>query len=264
MDLNFKLVLFIITVFIVLNACNSDPKVISASSENGDPEKSTGIFSSEPSVSSVSEANTSFEDDLHAVIVKEVLPATRYVYLYVEEGDGQFWIATTKQKYTKGGTYYYKGGLLKTNFESKEYNRIFDTIYLVSNVVASNHGTDVNNDAEIDMEPQMKVKPVVDPNLKIEKAGSIKISELVKNKEKYNGKTVQVSGKCVKINPGIMNRNWIHIADGSQNDFDLVITSDTFVQEGSIVTMRAVVGLNRDFGAGYKYDLILENGTVVP
>ena len=67
----------------------------------------------------------------------------------------------------------------------------------------------------------------------------------------------------MKVNPNIMNRNWIHIKDGTKDDFDLVITSDKFVPEGSVVTMKAVVTLNKDFGAGYKYDLILENGTIV-
>ena len=93
--------------------------------------------------------------------------------------------------------------------------------------------------------------------------GSITIAELVKNAKKYEGKTVEVSGQCVKINPNIMSRNWIHIVDGSKNDFDMVITSETFVPEGSNVTFKAVVGLNRDFGAGYKYDIILENGVIV-
>jgi hypothetical protein len=60
-----------------------------------------------------------------------------------------------------------------------------------------------------------------------------------------------------------MGRNWIHLRDGSQDDFDLVITTRTFVPEGNVVTVRAVVALNKDFGAGYKYDLILENGTIV-
>ena len=60
-----------------------------------------------------------------------------------------------------------------------------------------------------------------------------------------------------------MNRNWIHLQDGSKNDYDLVITSDTFVPEGKIITIQALVSLNRDFGAGYSYDLILENGTII-
>ena len=61
-----------------------------------------------------------------------------------------------------------------------------------------------------------------------------------------------------------MGRNWIHIKDGSKDDYDLVITSNTFVKEGSMITIKATVTLNKDFGAGYKYDLILENGIIIP
>ena len=77
----------------------------------------------------------------------------------------------------------------------------------------------------------------------IEHKGSIKIVDLVKDPKKYAGKTIQVSGECVKVNPGIMERNWIHLKDGTKNDFDLVVTSDTFVPEGSIITVKALVCL---------------------
>ena len=60
-----------------------------------------------------------------------------------------------------------------------------------------------------------------------------------------------------------MNRNWIHIKDGSKDDFDLVITTEAYIPEGATFTIKAMVSLNKDFGAGYKYDLILENGEVV-
>ncbi len=67
------------------------------------------------------------------------MPTDRYVYLRVSEGKHEFWIATRKQEVEKGSIYYYKGGLLKTHFESKEYQKVFDTIYLVSSLVPENH-----------------------------------------------------------------------------------------------------------------------------
>jgi hypothetical protein len=53
-----------------------------------------------------------------------------------------------------------------------------------------------------------------------------------------------------------MNRNWIHLKDGSMDDYDLVVTSNEDVPVGSKVTIQADVVLNKDFGAGYKYELI--------
>lgn len=203
--------------------------------------------------------NSAVSNEVHTVVINEILPTVKYSYLNVTENGETYWIATRSKDVKVGNTYYYKGGLLKTNFESKEYDRVFEKMYLISNLVALNHGDNTNME---------QTNPVRDNTpTKTEKIivheGSIKIAELIKNPEKYAGKTVQISGICTKINPGIMNRNWIHLKDGSKDDYDLVVTSDVFVPEGTALTLKAVVTLNKDFGAGYKYDLILENGTIV-
>ena len=102
-------------------------------------------------------------------------------------------------------------------------------------------------------------------NMQIETSttGSIKIAELLTKADAYAGKIVQITGTCTKINIGIMGRNWIHLKDGSKDDYDFIVTSDVQVTEGSIVSMRGVVALNKDFGAGYKYEFILEEGELV-
>ena len=228
--------------------------------------RSSGIFTPDPSTQVVPSTDQSFSNDLHTISVNEVLPATRYVYLNVSEGDSKFWIATRKQDIKKGETYFYRGGLLKTNFESKEYNKVFDTIYLISNLVSQDHSKhtgDLNTSVQKGDPITQKEDIPTHTDKIVEHKGSIKIAELVKDPRKYDGHTIQLSGTCVKVNPNIMDRNWIHLQDGSKDDFDLVITSNTFVPEGTDITIRATVVLNKDFGAGYKYDLILENGTLV-
>ena len=197
-------------------------------------------------------------DKTHEVIVNEVLPASKYVYLNVSEGNEEFWLATRKKDVTVGHSYTFKNALLKTNYESKEYNRMFEKIYLVNNLIPV-------NSAEASSHEDHKSPPastIANTEL-IEHEGSMKIAELISDPKKYEGKTIQLSGKCVKINPSIMKRNWIHIQDGTQNDYDLLITSDVFVPEGEIFTMKGVVALNKDYGAGYKYEIIIENGELV-
>ena len=70
----------------------------------------------------------------------------------------------------------------------------------------------------------------------------------------------------VKFNAGILDRNWLHIQDGSgtadTHDNDLTITTDATVKVGDVVTMTGVVGLNKDFGAGYAYDVIVEKASL--
>jgi len=93
----------------------------------------------------------------------------------------------------------------------------------------------------------------------------ISIDELFKNPQKYDGQTVKVKGKCVKLNTNIMNRNWIHLQDGSMADeTDLTVTTIDKVALGDIVAFEGKITLNKDFGAGYKYDIIMEDARLLP
>ena len=253
-------------IVLITSACNNGPKIIEATTSTSNSENSSGIFSEKSSNQPIT--NSSFSDKFHTVKINEILQASKYVYLNVTENNEQFWIATRTMDVTIGETYYFKGGLLKTNYENKELNQVFKKIYLISgSLVTANHSTSSNiNKSVTSKKKTVKPTPIQIKTIskKIEVKGSMKISELVANPTKYEGKTIQISGVCVKSNPNIMNKNWMHLKDGSKDDFDLVITSDTFVPEGKIVTIKATVTLNKDFGAGYKYDLILENGIVIP
>lgn len=265
----FKIIALIFILLITFSSCKNSPKVIESLDETPAIEESSGIFNNDASTQTKINTSESFKSDLHTVTVNEILKASRYLYINVTENDEQFWVATREMNIEIGKTYYYKGGLLKTNYENKEFNRVFEKIYLISgNLVEVNHSKNsglidskISNSKKI--ETYQKPKTIKTPIKKIEVKGSIKISELVKNRSKYEGKTIQVSGLCVKSNANIMNKNWIHIKDGSMDEYDLVITSDTFVPESTIITVKAKVTLNKDFGAGYKYDLILENGTII-
>lgn len=264
MDLKNKFLPFLIMATFSFIACNKGPKVIESSSNNNLEHKTTGIFSNDSVTETSTNVNNSFTDNLHKVVVTEVLPTTKYNYLNVKEGEEEYWIATRKNDVKVGKTYFYKGGLLKTNFESKEYNRTFEKVYLVSSLVETNHGNNTKaSTSELKTEPKKKEDIPTHTEKIIEHKGSIKIADLIKNAKKYEGKTVQLSGECFKINPGIMERNWIHLKDGSKDDYDLVITSKSFVPEGTIISLKAIVTLDKDFGAGYKYDLILEDGIIV-
>ena len=251
MNTQSKYILLLALTVLLLSACKKEPKLVPMS----------------PKVNSSEKVNdAAISRDVHTVVIKEILPSdNNYVYLKVQEGEEQFWISTIKQEIHVGETYYYNEALLKKDFESTEHNRVFDKIYLVTNLVSAVHGDNPENGPEKSQEEITKSSEVKsNPKRIIEQKGSMKIAELVNDPKKYEGKTVQISGVCTKINEGIMNRNWIHLQDGSKDEYDLVITSDVIVEVGKVVTMKALVTLNKDFGAGYKYDLILENGIIIP
>jgi len=239
-------------VYFFISSCDSRPKVI-----EGEPiasGESSGSFNSQTDLSSAQDAS----QDEHKVVVEEVLNTEKYSYLNVTENAAKFWIAIPKKEIEVGQTYYYKGGLLKRNFESKEYNRVFEMLYLVSDVIPH----PLNTDPSVINGSTKKEIPTHGPESVNPIDGSIKLSELFADPSKYQGKVVQVTGKCVKVNPMIMNRNWIHIQDGSGDSLDLTITTMGNVSLDDIVSFEGIISLNKDFGAGYKYDIIMEQATL--
>ncbi len=256
----FKYVSLILGAAIVMTACNNGPKVIEPNTKTAD--------SSNLSTEQGHHNTTLSETKLHAVVVQEVLPTERYVYLKVKEGQDEFWIAAEKRDVKKGETYFYRGGLLKTDFESKEYNRIFKEIHLVSNLVSEERHATLTKATPKGNSVKEKVLATKEDipthtDKEITHMGHITIAELLKDPGKYEGHSVEIRGTCIKINPGILGRNWLHLQDGSKDDFDLVVTSNALVPKGAEVTVHAVVALNKDFGSGYTYELLLENGTLV-
>jgi len=246
------LALILVFISFLFFGCKDKYKTVPAAIINNDPHVNSQMLNPD-------------SEKLHTVVVNEIIPTPNYTFLNVNEGDKSFWIAINSNDKKVGETYYFVGGLLKENFESKELNRTFDELYLVGNLVSANHGNqmklpDAQNE-NIDL-AKAPVSNSVTQNI-VRQSGSLKISEIVNNPKKYEGQTVQIDGECTKINMGIMGKNWIHLKDGSKDDFDLVITSNDIATVGEVVTIKGNVVLNKDFGAGYKYDLILENGVIV-
>jgi len=96
-------------------------------------------------------------------------------------------------------------------------------------------------------------------------SGCTTISNLLSDKQKLSGKVIRVKGVVTKFNPQIMGKNWVHIQDGSefQGGFDLTITTDKSVSLGDTVTFEGKMILDKDFGYGYFYPVLMEDGKQV-
>ena len=206
---------------------------------------------------------------IHQGVVQEVLQATAYTYLRVKERDNDFWIAVTKRDVNVGDTVSFAEGLEMKNFPSKDLNRTFDTVYFVSQLTGgaplAAHGPSMPLAAHSPSTPMAhQGKPTVEQvPLSIERPeGIVSIGELFANKASYAGKTVLVHGEVVKINRSIMNKNWVHLQDGTGNagSCDLTITTQDDATPGTVATFSGTIALNRDFGSGYAYDVLLEDG----
>lgn len=239
-------------VYLIILGCDSKPKVI----------EGTPIVAGESNISQnhTMDIPSGNHDNLdgHLVVVNEVLNTEKYSYLNVTEDADKYWIAIPRKEVQPGKTYFYKGGLLKKNFKSKEYNRVFEKIYLVSDVISH-----PSNGTETDVSETVDNNKTTDENISVVPAkGSIKLAKLFADPDKYNGKLILVTGKCVKVNPNIMGRNWVHIQDDSGKDLDLTITTMENVNINAIVSFEGTIALNKDFGAGYKYDVIMEEASL--
>jgi hypothetical protein len=62
-----------------------------------------------------------------------------------------------------------------------------------------------------------------------------------------------------------MGKNWVHIQDGSefQGGFDLTITTNIQVSVGETKTFEGKIVLDKDFGYGYLYSVLMEEGKPV-
>ena len=93
--------------------------------------------------------------------------------------------------------------------------------------------------------------------------GGLPIAEVVARRVELSGQVVKVRGRVVKVNRGIFGKNWLHLNDGSLSEGDLTVTTDTDAGVGDIVRAEAPVTVDKDFGFGYFYPVILEGATAV-
>ncbi|MCE2789887.1 MAG: GW dipeptide domain-containing protein [Saprospiraceae bacterium] len=256
-----KNVLVGLFALLFFSACEDKPKIIVADASGNEPgQNAVPADGAVPGAPAASGAAGSA--DVHQVVATEILQAERYTYLKVNEGTKAYWIATAKMEAEKGKPYLFRGGLMKTNFESLEFKRTFDTIFLVGNVIDANAHPGGNLAASGSPGSAAVAASVSSEGSPGTAKNAIKLSDLFKNKKKYDGQVITVSGECVKVNNGIMGKNWIHLRDGSKEGgkpIDLTITSQIAVPVGAKIAMTGKITLNKDFGAGYRYDIIMED-----
>lgn len=197
-------------------------------------------------------------EGIQAATVIEVKQTPSYTYLEVFDDNQKYWMATSATEAKAGDVVYFRPGFEMKDFKSKELNRTFSSIYFVQEL-----------STEIPKKPQPTSPGKINPNqvqdLNVEKAsGGISIAELYENPAKYEGKEVIIRGLIVKANSGIMGKNWAHIQDGSRHNenFDLTVTTIEPITEGRIVTFTGKISLNKDFGYGYSYNVLMEDAKV--
>jgi hypothetical protein len=222
--------------------------------------------------------------------VMETTNASRYTYVRLDTGTTNIWAAGPTVTVKVGDVVSLSGAFPMTAFRSQALNRTFDLVYFAGQIVPAG-GADTNAavalppghpaidraaaksdvtlppghpdvaaDATEAKDAPIDFKGIVKPE------GGKTVAEVWAGRAALDGQTVTVRAKVVRVVPRVLDRTWLHLRDGTgaEGENDLTVTTDATAAVGDTVTVSGVVGVNRDFGAGYTYAVIVEKATVNP
>lgn len=233
--------------------------------------------------------------------VVESFESGGYTYILLDNGKDKIWAAISATKVEVGQELALTNGPVMKDFHSRSLDRTFPEIIFSAGIKGESHGghammgkgeakketnqtgsdednfmaaLGAGNSAGTEIDPTMTTggssKAVVGAvDIKVDKAtgeNAYTIAEIHAKTKELNGKKVLIQAKIVKVSPQIMGKNWLHLQDGSgnpmHNTHDLVVTTDASPELDSIVTIEGVVTADKDFGSGYFYAVIIEEGVV--
>jgi len=195
------------------------------------------------------------KNEPHIASVMDKIEAGSYNYLQVSENKNSYWIAVPSMEIEVGETVYFSKFMVMEEFNSPTIDRTFDEILFVEDARKSptpDEMKNIHSGSTSSDKQKISVEPLSD---------GMSVQQIYAEKSNLAGKNVKVKGQVVKFNKQIMKRNWIHIQDGTgtENDFDLVLTSDQDVKVGDIIVAEGTVAVDKDFGAGYFFPVMIEN-----
>ena len=194
--------------------------------------------------------------------VLEVKDVDSYTYLRLKTKDGETWAAVNKTPVKNGEEVTIENAMVMTNFESKTLKKTFDKIVFGTLGGAGGDMSAVHAGAGV-------AKPVDVGDVKVAKASgpdARTVAEVVTKRAALKDKTVTVRGKVVKYTPAVLDKNWIHLRDGSgsakDNTDDVLVTTKDQARIGDVVVVKGVVHTDRDLGSGYSYKVLIEEATL--
>ena len=200
--------------------------------------------------------------------VVETMNAGNYTYVLLDTGTTKLWVAAPQFAVKVGDSLAVADAMPMPKFRSKTLMLEFEVVYFTGGVLVNGAAPAAGKSAELPKNHPPIGGAAAQPALDlsgIKKAEDGKsIAEIHAGKTELKGRTVKVRGKVVKYNAEIMGKNWLHIQDGtgSAGNHDLTVTTASQTKVGDTVLVTGTVATDRDFGGGYKYDLIIEDAKV--
>ena len=218
------------------------------------------------------------DTSLHGVVAERI-DVSSYTYLRIKGAKGDAWAAIPTNPVAVGTEVTIPNPTPMQNFQSSTLKRTFATIYFGGGVqttagqtpaasasptgTATGTGPHVGSSG-IQPAPNAKIE-----NLKIARAtgpDAHTVAEVYEQAKSLKDKTVTIRAKVVKVTPSVMDRNWLHVRDGSGSDAannnDLVVTTTAEVNVNDEVTLTGVLHTDKNLGSGYVYAVLVEDAKI--
>lgn len=199
--------------------------------------------------------------------VAETMDAGTYTYVRVEEDGKEIWAAAGRFTVAVGDRVVVPLDMPMENFHSDTLDRDFPIVYFAQTI--AREGETVNAEMPAGHPPVSGAAAAHDPvDLpSVEPAaGGVTVAKIWADKAALAGSSVTVRGEVVKFNGGIMGTNWIHLQDGTGSvdagTHDITVTSSSTARIGDVVTATGTVAVDKDFGAGYLYAVLIEDAAI--
>jgi hypothetical protein len=216
--------------------------------------------------------NAPIPDGMVRGTVLKTMDSAGYTYMLLEFGEEKYWYATQETEVAVGDVVQLSMGMMMRDFYADSLDRDFDVIYFsgtMQNLSRPDAKPVVTEAPAMPAPAHPAPVPVNAPPADVSVAAFEEgkdIAWVYASKDELAGQQVSLRGKVVKYNGGIMDRNWIHIRDGSgdaaDGNNDLTVTSDDETAVGETVVVTGTIILDKDFGSGYSYPVIMEEARV--
>ncbi len=203
--------------------------------------------------------------------ILEIKDARGYKYLKMDENGTEVWIAIANAPVAIGDKIGYDKQMMMKDFESKSLEQKFKTIYFVSDVRLPQRGSKPTSMKEL-LAIQTKNKGsllqdtegnATEPFVQKE---TYTVEEVHHWRKSLQDQTITMEVTVGKVLHQIMKLDWVHVNDGSGDEKsatnDIVFTAaSTTLKQGDKVRAKGKVIVDKDFGFGYFYKVILEDAT---
>lgn len=211
--------------------------------------------------------------------ILEIKPAMGYKYLKIDENGTEIWVAIANAPVAIGDKVGYDKQTMMTNFKSKtldqEFKEIFfaSDVYLPQKVQRPKSMKEMLGLSAVKKDPHAGMgrglSPVEEngtPAKAFVKKDAYTIEEIHMWRKALKDQIISIKGSVFKVSRNIMKLDWVHLGDGTGNEKkltdDLVFTAtNTTLKQGDNVIAKGKVIVDKDFGYGYFYKVIIQDAS---